>query len=211
MNQYKTFTFNPLGVNTTIVWSGTRGLIFDPACHTDEEFEILNQFIEKNNIQEIDILQTHAHFDHLMGVNAISSKYTSSLKMHKDDLFLLENAVAMAARFGILMDEVRIPDEYLDESKTINIGDEIVSLLHVPGHSPGSLCYHFPTSKIIIVGDVLFRGSIGRTDLPGGDMRLLVNGIQSKLLTLPEDTVVISGHGASTSIGDEKRTNPFIQ
>lgn len=209
--QYKIFSFNPLQVNTTVVWDDTKCLLFDPACSNDNEYKLLNIFFNDNNISDVEILLTHAHFDHIMGVNNIVSHYGSSLRMHEGDTFLLENAVSMAGRFGIPMQAINSPDEYIDETYTTCIGGDNMQTLHVPGHSPGSLCYFFPQNGILISGDVLFNGSIGRTDLPGGSMNLLTSSIKSKLLSLPEDTCVICGHGQPTTIGKEKRDNPFLQ
>ncbi|MFV0506773.1 MAG: MBL fold metallo-hydrolase [Bacteroidales bacterium] len=209
--QHKIFRFNPLQVNTTVLWSGNRAIIFDPACSNDNERAELKSFLTGNNILHIDILLTHAHFDHIMGVNYILSEYGYKLRMHKDDLFLLESSVSMSGRFGIHMQEVKSPNEFIDENSQLHLDNESVKAIHVPGHSPGSLCYFIPKIDLLIAGDVLFKGSIGRTDLPGGNMNLLVGGIKNKLFTLTENVEVICGHGPSTTIGDELRNNPFTQ
>jgi glyoxylase-like metal-dependent hydrolase (beta-lactamase superfamily II) len=177
----------------------------------DEEKEILAKFLTDNNLQLKHLLNTHLHFDHVLGVPFIHEKYSQGTKAHKGDLFLLERVKEQAAMFGVPFDADEIPvDKFIDENDVIEFGNTKLKIFHVPGHSPGSLVFYSEPDKCMFAGDVLFSGSIGRTDLPGGDYRELITGIREKLLTLPEDVVVYSGHGPKTTVGKEKKSNPFL-
>lgn len=209
----KTFEFNPLGVNTYILYDETSEcIIIDAACIFPNENEALLHFIEENNLLVKRLINTHLHFDHLFGVNFTAGKFNLKLEANKKDLFLLDNLQDQLQMFGFNSDRNFKPEigKFLTEEDTIRFGNQEFKIIHVPGHSPGSLVFYNEKENVAIVGDVLFNGSIGRTDLAGGDFDLLIDGIRSKLFLLPDETVVYPGHGSETTIGKEKRHNPFV-
>ncbi len=206
------FEFNPFPVNTFVLYDDTNEcVVIDAGMLYDEENNILTSFIADNNLQIKHLLNTHLHFDHLLGNPFMWKKFGLKTKAHKGDMFLLERAKEQAAMFGVSMkDEEILVDKYIDENDIITFGNTTLRILHVPGHSPGSLVFYSEADKCLFAGDVLFRGSIGRTDLPGGDFEELIYGINQKLLSLPDDVIVYSGHGPSTTIEYEKKYNPFL-
>ena len=210
----KKFPVNPFPVNCFVIWDEEtkEAAIIDPGYYWEEERKIIKDFVESNSLKVKYILLTHMHFDHVISLSDIKDMTGASIMGNKNDEFLLANAARQAASFGLQINykDVAI-DKYLTEKDELNLGKNKIIIFEVPGHSPGSLVYYIPSSKILITGDVLFRQSIGRTDLPGGDYDTLINGIKSKLLTLPDDTIVYSGHGAETNIGYEKKYNSFLQ
>ena len=208
----KKFTFNPFQENTYLIWDEEKNCaIIDPGCSDEHEREELVDFIEAEGLKPVKLLNTHCHIDHVLGNRFLAEKYDLGLEMHKLDLPVLNAVPNYGKNFGFDTGEMVQPSVFLEEGETIHVGSVELDILFVPGHSPGSICfYHVPT-KQIIVGDALFYGSIGRTDLPGGNHEQLIAAIKSELLTLPEDTQVHSGHGPSTSIGFEKSNNPFLR
>lgn len=208
----KKLTFNPFQENTYVVWDDDKNCaIIDPGCSDEHERGELVAFIESEGLNPIKLLNTHCHIDHVLGNRFISEKYDLGLEIHKLDLPVLNAVPNYGATFGFETEEMVQPSVFLEEGETINVGSIELEILFVPGHSPGSICfYHVPT-KQVISGDALFYGSIGRTDLPGGNHAQLIAAIKAKLLTLPEDVQVHSGHGPVTNIGFEKKNNPFLQ
>lgn len=208
----KKFVFNPFGQNTYLIYDeSNEAVVIDPGCYFDEEKAALKDFIEYNELKLVKIVFTHCHLDHAFGSQFIHKAFPdAAVCAHKNEEFFITNYEAQAARFGITMEKPAEIDEYLDESQKLCFGNSELAIIFAPGHSPGSLCFYNAESKTVIVGDVLFQGSIGRTDLYGGNHELLINNIKSKLLTLPEETVVYSGHGNETTIGNEKNSNPFF-
>lgn len=212
MISLKTFTFNSFQVNTYVLHDETNdSIIIDPACESAHEIEQLIQYIKDNNLNPRAIINTHGHIDHIVGINDIKNTFSIPFKIHLEEKLLLENALYSAQLFGFSLETIPIVDEFIEEGAIITFGNSSIKALHIPGHSPGSLVYYSEDNKFVIVGDVLFNGSIGRTDLPGGDYDSLISGIKGKLLSLPSDTVVYSGHGPSTTIGQEHDTNPFLK
>jgi hydroxyacylglutathione hydrolase len=204
------FTYNPFGVNCYIISNENKDcILIDPACYTKEDFDHLNAYLKNNALKPILLLNTHGHVDHIMGNQFIKENYVLNALLHQDDFFLVEQALDYAAIFGFKIMQPPLPQK-LNINEIIDFGDDKIEFLHVPGHSPGSVVFHFVNSKILISGDVLFQQSIGRSDLPGGNMQLLVNGIREKLFVLADNTIVYPGHGDSTTIGFEKKNNPFI-
>ncbi|HEX9654010.1 MAG TPA: MBL fold metallo-hydrolase [bacterium] len=181
-----------------------EGVVIDPG---DEGQRILRA-IEKNSLKIKYILITHAHLDHVKEAQAVKSALNVPLCMHRADQLLLDNLPAQAAAFGLSTSGIPQVDQYINEGESINFGKQRFEILFTPGHSPGSVS--FVTQKLAFVGDVLFAGSIGRTDLPGGDFDMLIQSIKSKLYPLGDDTQVYPGHGPHTTIGGERRTNPFL-
>ena len=209
----KTFEFNPLGVNTYVLYDKTgECVVIDASCFFPDERELLLNFILDNNLVVKHLLNTHLHFDHVFGVNFMASQFGLKLQVHPDDVFLLDNLPQQLQMFGFNTNVDYAPEigNYLKENDIISFGEQQLKVLHVPGHSPGSIVFYNEKEKFAVVGDVLFNGSIGRTDLPGGNFDQLIEGIRTKLFTLPDDTEIYSGHGPKTTIGQEKKHNPFV-
>jgi hydroxyacylglutathione hydrolase len=211
MIKIKTFAFNPFQVNTFVVYDDSNEcLIIDAACYEEKEFQQLFDFIAENSLKPVALLNTHGHVDHLTGTRRVCEKYGIGLFMHKDDQFLLENAVAQGRTFGFSIETPPSPQSWLKDGEKFRFGKSEITAWHAPGHSAGSLIFYSLDAKFLITGDVLFDGSIGRTDLPGGDYAQLINSIKTKILVLPRDTRVFPGHGPETSVGKEADFNPFL-
>lgn len=207
------FSFNMFGVNTYILWDdiSKEAIIVDPGMINDSERNVIDEFITKNNLSLTHLINTHMHIDHAFGVSYIKDKYHLKLECNSDDQFLAQRLKDQATMFGlpISIEDLQIEVD-LKNGDELNIGNEKLIILQVPGHSPGSIVLHAPQSSFIISGDVLFNSSIGRTDLPGGRHSQLISSINNKLMTLPEDTIVYPGHGPETTIGQEKQINPYL-
>jgi len=213
--EIKIFEFNPLGVNTYVLHDETREcVIVDASCLFGSEREELRKYIEDNELVVKHLINTHLHFDHIFGANFVERKFDVKMECHADDLFLLDNIDDQLSRFGISAgDEAGERPEVgrlLNEGDVVTFGNSELNVLHVPGHSPGSVVFYSEKDGCMFCGDVLFWGSIGRTDLPGGSYEQLVEGIKRKLLVLPDDTKVYSGHGPHTTIGYERVNNPYL-
>jgi len=202
--------FNPFQENTFVLYNDKNEcIIVDPGCYEDNEKEQLNYFIKNNNLIPKRLINTHCHVDHVLGNSFVKNSYNVVFSIHKDDLPLLKRVTQHGIAFGLEIDAPPEMDEFLEEGSKISFGDSIINIIHVPGHSPGSIALYSEPDKFIMVGDVLFQGSIGRTDLPGGNHDTLINSIQKKLMVLPHDTLIYPGHGPSTTIGEEYNSNPF--
>lgn len=211
MIKIEKFVVNPLGENSFIVSDETGECIFiDPGFFYEEEHEEVMDYIKSNNLTPVKITNTHCHFDHIMGVEFVRSEFKIPFLAHADDAFWVEKAIDQGKMYGFEMKPVAPPDALLIENEFVEFGNSRLKIIHVPGHSPGHVVFYSEPDKILIAGDVLFYGSIGRTDLPGGDFDTLISNIKSKLFALPDDTTVYCGHGPETTIGFEKRTNPFL-
>ncbi len=211
MINVKKFTFNPLQENTYILYDETSDcVIIDAGCYFNYEQEELTRFIREMKLCPVKLVNTHCHFDHILGITFCRLTYRIPFLAHKDDEFLIERAVVQGDVFGVPMEPVDLPDEWIGEGERLSFGNSSMEILHVPGHAPGSLVFYDPIQDFILAGDVLFRGSIGRTDLPKGNLEQLISHIKDKLLILPDETIVYCGHGPETTIGAEKRTNPFL-
>ncbi len=205
------FVVNPLGENSYILSDETGECVFvDPGFYYTEEKEEVKEYIAANKLKPVMIANTHCHFDHILGVEFVREQYGIPFYAHAEDAFLVERSVSQAQMFGFDMQEVKPMDGWLHEGETLKFGNTEMKIIHVPGHSPGHVVFYSEEENILVVGDVLFYGSIGRTDLPGGNYDTLISGIKTKLLTLPEDVKVYSGHGPETSVGVEKWSNPFL-
>lgn len=207
------FTFNMFGVNTYILWDdiSREALIVDPGMINEKEQKDIKAFLDANNLNLKHLINTHMHIDHAFGISYVKENYNLKLECNLEDQFLAQRLNEQANMFGlpIPMSDLQI-DKDLKDGEKIQLGDEQISILHVPGHSPGSVVLYAPQSNFIISGDVLFNTSIGRTDLPGGNYAQLINAINNKLMTLPDDVIVYPGHGPETSIGYEKQNNPYL-
>lgn len=207
------FVFNPFSENTFVLWDveSLECMIIDPGCSDISEENELFDFIESRNLKPKYLINTHCHIDHIIGVNSVLNKFKIKYLAPEKDLPLLERAVSQAEMFGLKIDEIKKPDEYLSEESDLKLGNENIKCLFTPGHTPGEFCLYSESNKICITGDVLFQQSIGRTDLWGGNYEQLMESIKIKLLNLPDDVVIHPGHGESSTIGDEKRFNPYIK
>lgn len=206
------FSFNPFQENTYVVWDSTlKCAIIDPGCYEGWEKDELANFIQQMGLTPVRLLNTHCHVDHVLGNRFVAERYNLGLEMHKDDLPVLQAVPNYARTFGFETGEMIVPSSYLKEGDTIVVGELRLSVLLVPGHSPGSICFYHQETAQVIAGDALFRGSIGRTDLPGGNHAQLISSIKSKLLSLPDEVKVFAGHGPTTTIGYERKHNPFLQ
>lgn len=207
------FTFNPIQENTYLICDGQgHALVVDPGNSTPGEHRRLQQAIDAAGLQLEGILCTHLHFDHILGIPFLQQQYHCDFHAHRQDESWLHNISGIAAAFGL-----QVPDMELRLEKTLKDGDHIevgdidLEVLFTPGHSAGGLCFYAAKEQALFCGDTLFAGSIGRTDLPGGDYVTLIGSIRNKLLCLPDETVVYPGHGPVSSIGEEKQMNPYIQ
>lgn len=207
----QTFTFNPFQENTYVLYDDTKkAVIVDPGCSDASERQELVDFIEENKLVPELLLNTHAHIDHVLGNQFVANKYKLELALHKDDLPILVAARQVATAYGFSYEESPLPTIELIEGEEVSFGNTTLKIIHVPGHAPGHVVFLNETDKTIIGGDVLFKGSIGRTDLPGGNHGHLISNIKNKLFPLDSDIVVYPGHGPTTTIGEEREHNPFF-
>ncbi len=211
MTQIKKFVFNSFQENTFLLYDETKEcIVIDAGCNEKHEFDEIDRFITENKLILKSVVNTHCHIDHIMGTAYLVNKYKVPSVAHKEDIPLIERSNDMAMAFGFNIEEPPMPNQFVNEGDKIKFGQTELEVRHVPGHSPGSIALHCEKEKFVIVGDVLFAGSIGRTDLPGGDYDTLIKSIKSKLFTLNDDTQVYPGHGEKTTIAQEKNTNPFF-
>jgi hydroxyacylglutathione hydrolase len=208
----KTFTFNPFQENTYLVYDDTKeAIVIDCGCILDYEKKTFKQYIIDNELNIVKVINTHLHLDHQFGNKFLNDTYNIAPLAHIEDEFLLDNVKSQGAMFGIpVKEDAQTLGGYIEDNQTFTFGETSFVALHVPGHSPGSVAIYFEKENAVFVGDVLFKGSIGRTDLPKGDYATLIRSIQNKLLPLPDSTVVYSGHGPTTTIGEEKVNNPYL-
>ncbi|MCX7877198.1 MAG: MBL fold metallo-hydrolase [Ignavibacteria bacterium] len=208
----KCFTVNPFEMNSYVYWDelSGEGVIIDPGAYYDEEKDEIYDFIQASGIVIKYILNTHGHIDHIMGNLWAKDIFDVPVLMHHEDLPLVQSASDQAKMFGLNFPEPPKPDEYIDEGIIITIGKEQLKVIHTPGHSPGSVCFVDENNKIIFGGDLLFRGSVGRTDLWKGDFETLILSIQEKIFTYEDNYVICPGHMEETTIGRERKTNPFL-
>jgi len=185
--------------------------IIDPGCYFPEERDELKTDIIKTGLKPVLLLNTHCHLDHVFGNKFVHDEWGLTLHIHENEKPLLDFAPQSGEMWQLPFDNYEGPIVYLKEGNKIKIGKEELEIFFVPGHSPGSVAFYHEPGGFIIGGDVLFNMSIGRTDLPGGDLDTLINSIQTKFFTLPDDTKVYSGHGGVTTVGFEKRNNPFLR
>jgi len=204
--------FNSFGVNTYIVYDDTAEcIIVDPANYSEEEDRRLEAYIESQQLKPVLHLNTHCHIDHVLGSRFIREKYNIPFHAHREERELLAKAPMMGEIFGFHVQPLPEPDKYIEHNDTIRFGNSGLRAIHVPGHSRGSLTYYAEAADFAITGDALFEGSIGRTDLPGGNYDTLITSIMNNLFTLPPDTVIWPGHGNSSTIQNEIENNPFFK
>lgn len=212
MLQIQGFVFNFASENTYIVYNENKNAwLIDPGNMSGQETQAIDNFIKENGLKIQKILLTHAHIDHVFGLQWAFDTFKVPVNMHQEDQEVLDMLQASGVRFGMQIDPVKVDVEYINEGDELDLDGEKFKIYHVPGHSPGSVVYHNDNQKFMISGDVLFEGSIGRTDLYKGNYDQLIEGIKSKLFILDHNTQVFSGHGNPTSIGFEKQYNPFLK
>ncbi len=208
----KTFTFSPIRENTYLLYNEEKECcIIDPGCYFQEERDELKTGIEKTGLTPVLLLNTHCHLDHVFGNQFVFDTWGLIPHLHINEKQVLERAGASGERWQLPFKNYEGEVRYIDEKRDVAIGKELLKPLFTPGHSPGSLSFYHAAGSFIIGGDVLFRGSVGRTDLPGGNHEVLLESIRDQFFPLPGDTVVWPGHGPSTTIAEEKRSNPYLK
>jgi glyoxylase-like metal-dependent hydrolase (beta-lactamase superfamily II) len=202
----KTITAGPLGVNCYLIGckKTNAGAVIDPG----DDAPIILDYIKETKLDVKYILLTHGHVDHLAHLMKLKDKINAEFLMHQEDAFLLKGLFAQALMFGLPNPGNPKPDRFVTDNEVIILGDLKINVLHTPGHSPGSITFHVEDK--LFVGDLIFSGSIGRTDLPKGDYQTLIDSVQTKIFSLPDETVIYPGHGPETTVGEEKATNPFF-
>ncbi len=213
MLQIAKFIVNPFEECTYVIYDAetSDAIVIDPGMLFDSERNEFDKFINEKKLNLRHIINTHLHLDHCFGANYVKDKYGVDVLAHADDAQLGLSLVEQSRRFGFVAPlQAVIIDHALNHGDTISVGNTILEVLHVPGHSAGGIALYCPSDNFVIVGDSLFKGSIGRTDLLGGDRLQLIKSIEKNLMTLPDETIVISGHGDPTTIGHERRSNPFL-
>jgi glyoxylase-like metal-dependent hydrolase (beta-lactamase superfamily II) len=211
MLKIKAFVFSPIQENTYVLYNEFNDcLIIDPGCYFPEEEDELKGFITQSNLVPKMLLNTHCHLDHVFGNKYVAETWGLTLQLHEKEKPLLDYAPTSGLVYNMPFDNYVGAYIYLKEGDIIKLGDDELKIIEAPGHSPGHICFYCKKQNFIISGDVLFNRSIGRTDLPGGDHQTLLNNIRKKLFVLPDETVVYSGHGPETTIGEEIKYNPFL-
>jgi len=209
----KTFSVNPFEMNCYVCWddASRQGSIIDPAAYTDSEKKAILDFLDDNEITVKYILNTHGHLDHILGNKWASEMFQAPILMHENDLLLVTNAVTQATMFGLTIEPPPSPDRFIYDGEQLKINSCQLKIVHTPGHSPGSVCFVNEEVKAMFVGDCIFRGSIGRTDLWRGDMDQLIRTIKGKIFAYPDDYILYPGHYDPTTVGQEKDYNPFLK
>lgn len=211
MPNIKTFVFNPFQVNTYVIYDDTKeAVIIDAACYEAHEQQKLVDFLESEGLKLVKSITTHCHIDHILGNGFIEDKFGLKPLAHKAGELFLSTAKDYGLTFGLQLDKAVMPEEFIEDGDIIKFGNTEFEAKHIPGHADGSICLISHTAKAVFTGDVIFDGSIGRTDLPTGNMELLLQGIKEKLYNLPDDYILYCGHGPTTNVGKEKQTNPFV-
>jgi glyoxylase-like metal-dependent hydrolase (beta-lactamase superfamily II) len=211
MLSIKSFEFSPIQENTYILYNEFKDCLFiDPGCYFEEERDELALFVENNGLKPKGLLNTHCHLDHVFGNKFVADTYGLTLQLHEGELPVLAFAPTSGLMYNLPFDQYSGSYKFLKPGDVVHLGSDQLKVLFTPGHSPASICFYCEAQGFVIGGDVLFRQSIGRTDLPGGNFDTLISSIQQQLLVLPDETVVYSGHGIPTTIGYERRNNPYL-
>ncbi|MBC7510361.1 MAG: MBL fold metallo-hydrolase [Ferruginibacter sp.] len=211
MLQVKSFVFSPIQENTYVVFNEfNQCIVIDPGCYFDGEKETLKNFIQQKSLTPLMLLNTHCHLDHVFGNKFVAENYQLTLQLHQKEKLVLSYAPTAGLMYNMPFDNYTGEFIELKEGDKILLGEDELEIVETPGHSPGSICFYCSKQGFLIGGDVLFKGSIGRTDLPMGDYETLIKSIKQKLFLLPDNVIVYSGHGEETTIGKEKIFNPFV-
>lgn len=212
MIEVQAFAFNPFQENTYVLINEKKEcFIIDPGCYFTNERQALTGGIRAGQLVPVRLLNTHCHLDHIFGNRLMDSEYGLRTWIHPLEQPVLDRSQEAGAMFNVPFDPSPRPAGYLEDGEIIRWGAEELRVILAPGHSPGSICFYCAQQKFLIGGDVLFRGSVGRTDLPGGDPATLEASIRDKLYVLPDEVTVYPGHGPATTIGEEKRANPYVR
>jgi glyoxylase-like metal-dependent hydrolase (beta-lactamase superfamily II) len=212
MIKIQKFVFNTFQVNSYILYDESgECVIIDAACYESSEKKEITGFIAGNNLKLVRNLNTHCHIDHILGNGFIAETYGIYPEYHEASVNFLTAAPEIAMSFGYSVNDIPAPARFLRDNEKIRFGVSTLEVLYTPGHADGSVCFYSKEQGFVVTGDVLFRDTIGRTDLPSGNLDLLMNSIHEKLFPLPDETVVYAGHGPETTIGYEKQNNPFIR
>ncbi len=211
MLQLQSFVFSPIQENTYVLYNEHKECaIIDPGCYFDEEKQALKNFIHDNGLKPLLLLNTHCHLDHVFGNKFIAETYGLTLYLHEKEKQVLSFAPTSGLMYNMPFDNYAGEYILLKEGDKVSLGSDELLVIEAPGHSPGSICFYCKKQHFVIGGDVLFQRSVGRSDLPGGNPQTLLDSIREKLFVLPDETKVYSGHGPVTSIGEEKKSNPFL-
>lgn len=211
MLKIKSFCFSPIQENTYLLYNEfNHCAIIDPGCYFDAEKEQMAGFIKQNRLIPQMLLNTHCHLDHVFGNKFVHESWGLMLHLHQNEKAMLEYAPASGLMWNMPFDNYQGEFIFIKEGDTLKLGEDELQVIEAPGHSPGHVCFYCQEQNFIIGGDVLFQRSIGRTDLPGGNHETLLTSIRQKLFVLPDETVVYSGHGPATTIGEEKEFNPYL-
>ena len=211
MLNVKIFQFNPLQENTYLIFNEEQHcMVVDPGCYSDQERQQLLQFVASKGLRPVLLVNTHCHLDHVFGNMFIHEQFGLELHIHEGEQKVLEMAPTSGLMWNLPFDNYQGKLHFIDESLPLQLGNDRLEILFTPGHSPASISFYSQKDDLLIAGDVLFRESVGRTDLPGGNPDILAQSIRTKLYTLPNETIVYPGHGIPTTIGHEKHHNPFI-
>ena len=211
MLKIKSFVFSPIQENTYLLYNEfNHALIIDPGCYFPEEKDELEAFITQSGLKPQMLLNTHCHLDHVFGNKFVAETYSLTLQIHEKEKVMLDLAPASGLMYDMPFDNYAGKLLFLEDGEKIVLDGDELEIIFAPGHSPGHICFYCARQNFIISGDTLFNRSIGRTDLPGGDHETLLKNIRERLFVLPDETVVYSGHGPVTTIGEEKRYNPFL-
>ena len=212
MFQIKSFEFSPIQENTYLLYNELNEcIIVDPGCYFDDEKQTLHQFVNDNHLTPKLLVNTHCHLDHVFGNKFVAETFKLKLHIHLLEQKLLEYAPVSGLTYNMPFDNYTGDLNFIEAGQVITLGTDELEVLFTPGHSPGSVSFYCQKQAFVISGDVLFQNSIGRTDLPGGDHETLLTSIRTQLFVLPDETVVYSGHGNKTSVGEEKKNNPFFK
>ena len=210
MIKVKSFTFNPFQENTFVLYDESKScIVIDPGCYENSEKQALTSFISTESLKVEKLINTHCHIDHVLGNKFVKDTYGVELYIHKNDEATLRAVETYAPSYGFPQFEPSRAEKFLEEGDTVKFGNSSLNILYVPGHAPGHIALVSDSDSFCVAGDVLFDGSIGRTDLPGGDFDTLIKSIHEKMFKLSDETVIYCGHGPTTTIGKEKVSNPF--
>lgn len=212
MTEFHLFEFNPFAENTYLVWDDTgECAIFDPGCYTAAERDTLQRFIAEKNLRPVRLINTHCHLDHVFGNPFVARTWGLGLEIHEAELPVLDSYERVCQMYGLPFDDPQpMPGNFIEAGETLRFGNTQLKVLLTPGHSPASLSFYCEKAGFVLAGDALFHESIGRTDLPGGDFDTLIRSIRTQLFSLPDETLVLPGHGPSTTIRHEREYNPFL-
>ncbi len=211
MLHLQSFTCNPIQENSYLIYNDQKQCLFiDPGFYFPNEKQMIKDFVDQHQLQPVGLINTHCHLDHVFGNLFIAETYELKLQIHEKEIPVLDYAPVSGLTYNMPFDNYQGEKIFLTEGDVIRLGEDELAVLFTPGHSPGSLSFYCAAQDFVISGDALFKGSIGRTDLPGGDHATLIRSIKEKLLVLPASTKVYSGHGPVTTIEMEKRENPFL-